>query len=68
MDRNEFTAGIAYNLRVALLTESVDRNSGLAKEIGVPAVALLTESVDRNRVDFDSLGLTACRSPHGERG
>ena len=33
---------------VALLTESVDRNTGLPTRITGKPVALLTESVDRN--------------------
>ena len=57
-----------YMLFVALLTESVDRNSPGVLLILIARVALLTESVDRNVLGAIRVIAIVCRSPHGERG
>ena len=55
---------------VALRKESVDRNGpGDGQGLGLGrGVALRKESVDRNRDGGADTGVTACRSPQGERG
>ena len=53
---------------VALLTESVDRNSRGNKAPNQYTVALLTESVDRNIAVRKPKAAALSRSPHGERG
>ena len=55
-------------IRVALLTESVDRNAWQHFPAQLDIVALLTESVDRNASVLVKRPLRQCRSPHGERG
>ena len=52
---------------VALLAESVDRNSGLMSVVRFATVALLAESVDRNN-DKTKKKNQPGRSPCGERG
>ena len=53
---------------VALRKESVDRNFSFANVLSGLKVALRKESVDRNLNDLYENGLTARRSPQGERG
>ena len=70
VDRNGAAAKV-YNCdtQVALRKESVDRNDVLAVSALLELiVALRKESVDRNQVAVHFVGLSACRSPQGERG
>ena len=53
---------------VALRKESVDRNARIMNVLSGLKVALRKESVDRNLNDLYENGLTARRSPQGERG
>ena len=54
--------------RVALLAESVDRNSKGGLLASVSSVALLAESVDRNMYRMNCNLADDRRSPCGERG